>query len=141
MPAMANKRRKTSLQVAPAGYDVLLADVACVIEEARRAAVRSVNAVMTATYWFVGRRIVEEEQQGSARALRRNAGRSPRRRSHVALRARVWTAQLVPDACLLPRASRDSADAVCTILTERVLVEEIEKTRQQIEGRRKARSR
>jgi len=39
-----------------------------VIEEARRAAARSVNAVMTATYWFVGRRIVEPEQRGQARA-------------------------------------------------------------------------
>jgi hypothetical protein len=39
-----------------------------VIEEARRAAARSVNAVMTATYWFVGRRIVELEQRGQARA-------------------------------------------------------------------------
>ncbi len=39
-----------------------------VIEDARRAAARSVNAVMTATYWFVGRRIVEPEQRGQARA-------------------------------------------------------------------------
>jgi hypothetical protein len=31
------------------GYDVLLADIARVIEEAQRAAARSVNAVMTAT--------------------------------------------------------------------------------------------
>jgi predicted nuclease of restriction endonuclease-like (RecB) superfamily len=39
-----------------------------VIEDARRTAARSVNAVMTATYWLVGRRIVEREQQGEARA-------------------------------------------------------------------------
>jgi len=51
-----------------AGYDALLVDVARVVEEARRAAARSVNAVMTATYWFVGERIVEQEQRGSARA-------------------------------------------------------------------------
>ncbi len=37
-------------------------------EEARRAAARSVTAVMTATYWLVGRRIVEQEQRGSPRA-------------------------------------------------------------------------
>lgn len=53
---------------AVAGYEGLLSDVVRVIEEARRAAARSVNAVMTATYWLVGRRIVEEEQGGSARA-------------------------------------------------------------------------
>jgi DUF1016 N-terminal domain len=35
---------------------------------ARRVAARSVNAVMTATYWLVGRRIVEQEQQGAERA-------------------------------------------------------------------------
>jgi DUF1016 N-terminal domain len=39
-----------------------------VIEDARRTAARSVNAVMTATYWLVGRRIVEAEQAGEARA-------------------------------------------------------------------------
>jgi predicted nuclease of restriction endonuclease-like (RecB) superfamily len=51
-----------------AGYDDLLADVVRVIDDARRAAARSVNAVMTATYWLVGRRIVELEQGGAARA-------------------------------------------------------------------------
>jgi predicted nuclease of restriction endonuclease-like (RecB) superfamily len=50
------------------GYEDLLADVARVIEEARRAAACSVNAIMTATYWLVGRRIVEQEQGGRARA-------------------------------------------------------------------------
>jgi DUF1016 N-terminal domain len=49
-------------------YDGLLTDVAHVIEAARRAAARSVNAVMTITYWLIGRRIVEQEQQGAARA-------------------------------------------------------------------------
>jgi predicted nuclease of restriction endonuclease-like (RecB) superfamily len=51
-----------------AAYDDLLVEVADVVEAARRAAVRSVNAVMTATYWFVGRRLVEHEQQGAVRA-------------------------------------------------------------------------
>jgi DUF1016 N-terminal domain len=51
-----------------AAYDVLLVEVADVVEAARYAAARSVNAVMTATYWFVGRRLVEHEQQGAARA-------------------------------------------------------------------------
>jgi hypothetical protein len=49
-------------------YDGVLADVVRVIEEARRAAARSVNAVITATYWLVGRRIVELDQRGEARA-------------------------------------------------------------------------
>jgi predicted nuclease of restriction endonuclease-like (RecB) superfamily len=50
------------------GYDQTLADVAAMITTARRAAARSVNAVMTATYWSIGRRIVEEEQGGARRA-------------------------------------------------------------------------
>jgi predicted nuclease of restriction endonuclease-like (RecB) superfamily len=39
-----------------------------VIDEARRAAARTVNAAMTTTYWLIGRRIVEEDQRGAARA-------------------------------------------------------------------------
>jgi hypothetical protein len=38
------------------------------IESARRAAARSVNAVMTATYFLVGRAVVEFEQKGAERA-------------------------------------------------------------------------
>jgi predicted nuclease of restriction endonuclease-like (RecB) superfamily len=51
-----------------ADYESLLTDVVHVIDEARRAAARTVNAAMTATYWLIGRRIVEEEQRGTARA-------------------------------------------------------------------------
>jgi predicted nuclease of restriction endonuclease-like (RecB) superfamily len=50
------------------GYDVVLRDLSAMLEDARRAAVRSVNAVMTATYFAIGRRLVEEEQRGQARA-------------------------------------------------------------------------
>jgi predicted nuclease of restriction endonuclease-like (RecB) superfamily len=68
MARSRKKLTKTTKHVALAGYDSLLADVARVVEEARRTAARSVNAVMTTTYWLVGRRIVEQEQQGSPRA-------------------------------------------------------------------------
>jgi predicted nuclease of restriction endonuclease-like (RecB) superfamily len=50
------------------GYDAVLTDVVHLIETARGVVARSVNAVMTATYWAIGRSIVEEEQRGSARA-------------------------------------------------------------------------
>jgi len=46
----------------------LLSSVVDLIEEARRQAARSVNSVITATYWEMGRRIVEHEQQGRRRA-------------------------------------------------------------------------
>ncbi len=63
-------RRKNSTIVRPAGtgYNAVLADVVSLIEAARSASARSVNAVMTATYWSIGRSIVEEEQRGAARA-------------------------------------------------------------------------
>lgn len=54
--------------VAPAGYDSVLAEVVRLLEDSRRASARAVNAVMTATYWEVGRRIVEGEQSGAKRA-------------------------------------------------------------------------
>lgn len=38
------------------------------LEESRRFTARSINAVMTATYWEIGRRIVEVEQKGKERA-------------------------------------------------------------------------
>ncbi len=50
------------------GYDGLLAEVVCLIEQARHASARTVNAIMTSTYWRVGRRIVLVEQQGRRRA-------------------------------------------------------------------------
>ena len=38
------------------------------MESARRVSARAVNPIMTATYWEIGRRIVESEQQGRRRA-------------------------------------------------------------------------
>ena len=49
-------------------YDSILGDISNVINEARRSAARSVNCVMTAAYWLIGRRIVEYEQGGKVRA-------------------------------------------------------------------------
>lgn len=51
-----------------ASYDAVLADAVRLIEAARHASSRAVNAVMTATYWALGRRIVEQELQGATRA-------------------------------------------------------------------------
>jgi hypothetical protein len=50
------------------GYNSILTDVGHLLESARRASVRTTNAVMTATYWEIGRRIVEYEQKGTQRA-------------------------------------------------------------------------
>jgi predicted nuclease of restriction endonuclease-like (RecB) superfamily len=53
----------------PTDYAAVHAEIVALLEAARRAAARSVNAVMTATYWSVGRRIVEFEQGGQERAV------------------------------------------------------------------------
>lgn len=49
-------------------YDAILGEISIVIDEARKSAARSINCIMTAAYWLIGRRIVEFEQRGKARA-------------------------------------------------------------------------
>ena len=67
---MAKKPRKTSLVVARRdSYHAILAEVVDLLETARHISSRAVNAVMASTYWQIGRRIVEQEQQGKERAV------------------------------------------------------------------------
>src|SRR3989338_6271837 len=49
-------------------YDLFVKEIGQLLTEARRQTVRSLNAILTATYWEIGRRIVEYEQGGKARA-------------------------------------------------------------------------
>lgn len=51
-----------------AQYQAIFGDVSRIVESARQSAARSVNAVMTAAYWMIGRHIVEFEQSGEQRA-------------------------------------------------------------------------
>ena len=53
----------------PPNYDSVLTGMVDLLERARRASTRAVNALMTATYWEIGRRIVEFEQSGEKRAV------------------------------------------------------------------------
>jgi predicted nuclease of restriction endonuclease-like (RecB) superfamily len=64
-----NEMMPTDHSIATKVYDAALTDIAAMLETARRAATRSVNALMTATYWQIGRRIVEVEQDGQGRAV------------------------------------------------------------------------
>jgi predicted nuclease of restriction endonuclease-like (RecB) superfamily len=50
------------------GYETFLDSIVGLLENARRAAGRAVNTVLTVTYWEIGRRIVEQEQKGKDRA-------------------------------------------------------------------------
>ncbi len=52
----------------PAGYDAMFNRVVQLIDDARRTSARTVNSIMTATYWLIGRHIVEFEQRGKTRA-------------------------------------------------------------------------
>ncbi len=60
--------RSTPALPEQADYAAVHTDIVALLESARRAAARSVNALMTASYWEIGRRIVEFEQGGQERA-------------------------------------------------------------------------
>jgi predicted nuclease of restriction endonuclease-like (RecB) superfamily len=49
-------------------YPEFVSKLVGLLEQARRNSARSVNALMTGTYWEIGRRIVEQEQRGQRRA-------------------------------------------------------------------------
>ena len=53
---------------ADVNYQQVLSEVKQLVQQARVASARSVNAIMTATYWEIGRRIVQMEQKGKIRA-------------------------------------------------------------------------
>ncbi len=72
--ATKKKAARTNTQIVKLGsgtrsaYDEVLRGVVGLLEAARRTSVRAVNTVMTATYWEIGRRIVQTEQKGAASA-------------------------------------------------------------------------
>lgn len=49
-------------------YNVVHSQIVDLLQAARAASTRSINAVMTGTYWEIGRRIVESEMRGENRA-------------------------------------------------------------------------
>ena len=74
---MTDKRDKRKARGSPsnsiipvlvADYGHLVSSISELLEQARHTAARSVNAVLTAAYWEIGRRIVKYEQSGTARA-------------------------------------------------------------------------
>ena len=109
-------RKKTSIVRAATGYDAVLADVVALIDAGRQAVVRTSNAIMTATYWGVGRRIVEEEQHGATRAEYGEALISRLSQDlQGTVRARLQLREPVADAVVLSGVPRDSSDSVWRI--------------------------
>ena len=68
IPPKSSASGPASLPAGGEPYRGLVGGIEALLEQARRASARAVNAVMTATYWEIGRRIVEYEQGGKARA-------------------------------------------------------------------------
>jgi len=65
---MSKPKPVQTIQHKVADYDSVLSGVVELLGMARRASARVVNTLMTATYWEIGRRIVEHEQAGQKRA-------------------------------------------------------------------------
>jgi hypothetical protein len=61
------KKRSTSASTS-GRYAGLVSGISDLLETARHTSARTINALMTATYWEIGRRIVEFEQDGEKRA-------------------------------------------------------------------------
>ena len=67
-PYRLNKDFKMKKITKTQTYSTLITDLSSLIEQGRKAAVRYVNTALVATYWLMGRRIVEYEQKGEKRA-------------------------------------------------------------------------
>jgi predicted nuclease of restriction endonuclease-like (RecB) superfamily len=70
---MAKRRKKAEfakklLPTAPRAHSGLMTGISALLDQARRSAARTVNGILAATYWEIGRRIVEFEQGGQQRA-------------------------------------------------------------------------
>jgi predicted nuclease of restriction endonuclease-like (RecB) superfamily len=60
--------KKSPLSSVPVAYPGLVGGIGELLETSRHTAARTVNSLMTATYWEIGRRIIEFEQGGKKRA-------------------------------------------------------------------------
>jgi len=58
----------TNLEISDEAYRRVQEQISAVVESGRSTTVRQINSLMTATYWEIGRRLVETEQDGQDRA-------------------------------------------------------------------------
>ena len=62
---MAKRRKSTDpVSALNPAYGLLVSGISALLGQARRLAARTVNRLLTATYWDIGRRIIEFEQGG-----------------------------------------------------------------------------
>ncbi len=110
----------SNLSLPVAEYSAIQAEIVGLLEAARSAAARSVNALMTATYWEIGRRIVSVDQGGQDRAaygealMERLADDLTQRFGRGFSRQNLWQMrafhQAWPGAGILQTVSGESAD-------------------------------
>ena len=67
------KQPKIGADVVDAGYDSVFREVAGLVTAARQSAARSVNAVMTAAYWWPSERILQTASEESPSQSRHQA--------------------------------------------------------------------
>ena len=63
-----SRKLKAPARTLDPGYGALVAGISDLLDHARRSSARAVNGILTASYWEIGRRIVEFEQRGKVRA-------------------------------------------------------------------------
>ena len=62
------KKEENLIQIPNTPYQILLNDVRKIIEAGRKEAYIAINQTVVFTYWNIGEKIVEEEQNGQSRA-------------------------------------------------------------------------
>ncbi len=65
---MAKRKPKDLVPADATNYNELLAGISVLLQQARRSAAATLNGILAAAYWEIGRQIVEFEQHGQARA-------------------------------------------------------------------------
>jgi hypothetical protein len=64
---MNESKNKRKITVHRENYSSLVGNISTLLESARRNSAHAVNTILTATYWEIGRRIVEYEYKGMDR--------------------------------------------------------------------------
>lgn len=62
------KQKVTNLTQTKSDYSLLVEEISTLLESARKVSARAVNILLTATYWAVGYKIINYEQNGNDRA-------------------------------------------------------------------------
>jgi len=109
---MTNRK---NISPADNAYQQFSENICNLLENARKSAGRAVNAILTASYWEIGRRIVEFEQKGRKRA-EYGSGLLSRLSSDLVkkIRTGIFRAESATNEVIL-HIMAETADTVCGI--------------------------